>query len=201
MPNWAQNSLVITGPTSLIDAVECAISSERSPVDFETIAPMPVNVDEIVARSRENSQSPEGFEFLRDVPAWYEWSVDNWGTKWNARADTCDDPQRRDNADGSTTWSVTFDTAWSPPVPWVQKIAERFPQFSISLGTFDEQDNYASHSDWRGGELVSELYLDDVESEQAGAIWRELFKPYLDAANGERSDCPEADITRADCPW
>lgn len=51
------------------------------------------------------------------APTWYEWCVQNWGTKWNAY--DC-------NAalDANT---MTFLTAWSAPHPILQKLSEMYP--------------------------------------------------------------------------
>lgn len=48
---------------------------------------------------------------------WYDWSVDNWGTKWEVSS-----------SDGSVeleengTLSIRFMSAWSPPTPAISKI-------------------------------------------------------------------------------
>lgn len=53
---------------------------------------------------------------------WYQWCIDNWGTKWNA----ChSDPIAKD--------SVDFDTAWSAPEPIFEKICELNPQEEITF--------------------------------------------------------------------
>ena len=46
---------------------------------------------------------------------WYSWCTCSWGTKWNAY-DL--------NSDGN---SLSFHTAWSPPLPVIRKLAECFP--------------------------------------------------------------------------
>lgn len=47
---------------------------------------------------------------------WYNWAVDNWGTKWNA-SDTFISYAENDMV------HVTFNTAWSPPIPWLHKLS------------------------------------------------------------------------------
>jgi hypothetical protein len=47
---------------------------------------------------------------------WYEFATLNWGTKWNAYRW------------GIVEGGISFDTAWSPPVPVIEKLAtEMFP--------------------------------------------------------------------------
>lgn len=85
MPNWCDNTLTITHPDkSKIDAIESTLSDKTNQALFNTILP-----------------NPSG--------EWdYEWSVNNWGTKWEA---SVHDWERQDD---NTIW-VSFDSAWSPP--------------------------------------------------------------------------------------
>ena len=85
MPNWCDNTLTISHPDkSKIDAIEANLKSESIQI-FNTIYP-----------------NPDG--------EWdYEWSVNNWGTKWDA---SIHDWERQDD---NTIW-VSFDSAWSPPI-------------------------------------------------------------------------------------
>lgn len=50
---------------------------------------------------------------------WYEWSVNNWGTKWNS----VDVTMHRLNPNKLL---VEFDTAWSQPDPIIQVIARDY---------------------------------------------------------------------------
>jgi len=85
MPNWCDNTLTIThADKSKIDVIEKTLSGEQ-PQLLNTILP-----------------NPSG--------DWdYEWSVNNWGTKWDAGVH---DWERHDD---NTIW-VSFDSAWSPPI-------------------------------------------------------------------------------------
>lgn len=58
---------------------------------------------------------------------WYEWSIRNWGTKWNA----CE-------AYWSDT-SVCFDTAWDAPIPIFAAMALRFPGVGFAATWSEEQ--------------------------------------------------------------
>jgi len=68
-----------------------------------------------------------GFQAIQNIKKygsadWYDWSLDKWGTKWNACS--------------STTWNVSgkrkfradieFDTAWSAPFPIFQALADKY---------------------------------------------------------------------------
>jgi len=76
MPNWVSNTLrIIKGdPKEVFDLIR----TEQSVFDFNTIVPMPEHIqhpDEEV-----DPVDLAGFK----VPEWYKWSLQNWGTKWNA---------------------------------------------------------------------------------------------------------------------
>ena len=51
-------------------------------------------------------------------PTWYEWQIANWGTKW----DLTDCTSEVDDDGYSVT--LTFDTAWSPPIEAYSKLEE-----------------------------------------------------------------------------
>lgn len=59
--------------------------------------------------------------------SWYDWSVNNWGTKWNA-LDTC-------MIDGN---AVEFNTAWSHPEPVIIALSKKFPKNVFKLRFADE---------------------------------------------------------------
>jgi hypothetical protein len=87
MPNWCDNTLTITHPDkSKLDAIDAVLSNKAGDQGlFNCILP-----------------NPSG--------EWdYEWSVNNWGTKWDA---SIHDWERQDD---NTIW-VSFDSAWSPPL-------------------------------------------------------------------------------------
>ncbi len=57
---------------------------------------------------------------------WYSWSVDNWGTKWNAS-----DTLKNNN-------TLSFQTAWSIAEPILIKLSEMFPEINIHVEFADE---------------------------------------------------------------
>jgi len=53
---------------------------------------------------------------------WYQWSVNNWGTKWDFGADADYDAITVD--EGSNEVMISFDTAWSPPIGFYQEMED-----------------------------------------------------------------------------
>lgn len=63
--------------------------------------------------------------------SWYSWSIENWGTKWNAY-----DCERIDDR------TVRFDTAWSCPINVMLALAAKFPGNLIHFKWADEDCGY-----------------------------------------------------------
>ena len=57
---------------------------------------------------------------------WYNWRVQNWGTKWDCYSLEIDD------TDMPHGFEVTFETAWSPPEEVCNAIREQYDDLSIS---------------------------------------------------------------------
>ena len=51
-----------------------------------------------------------------DKEDWYEWSLENWGTKWEVNIEHV-----KENENGI---EVVFESAWSPPINFYNKMAE-----------------------------------------------------------------------------
>ena len=83
---------------------------------------------------------------------WYDWSCNNWGTKWNAH-EVC--WERND--------FVVFETAWSAPEPIFIALSEKFPDVTFSVEFADEDlGNNCGTIDY-DGETVTTIYSDDFE--------------------------------------
>jgi hypothetical protein len=129
-------------------------------LDFNTITPMP----EILTRTGSGGTKIDGqmvTTWIEDKDAegkrvnrlptpeeeaelaaighsnWYDWSVSNWGTKWNAYDCTWDQPD-----EGCA--QLKFDTAWSPPEPIFEALAARpeCKELLIEIDAFDEGWNF-----------------------------------------------------------
>lgn len=112
MPNWCNNVARISHENPqmiqrMINAAESGILQEFHPCPQDLQAdgvgcyggPDAAKNDALRAANKEK----HGFE------SWYDWNVANWGTKW----DLCEVGVDRHDANNIT---LTFDTAWSPPI-------------------------------------------------------------------------------------
>jgi len=81
------------------------------------------------------------------APTWYEWSIKNWGTKWNSY-----DLEICAKEDGRLEFR--FETAWSPPVPVFIAAAEKYPELTFLVKSFDEGWNFACAGDFHGEDVT-----------------------------------------------
>lgn len=93
---------------------------------------------------------------------WYEWCIDNWGTKWNAcEAKIGDD-------------YLEFETAWDAPFPITEELSRRFPELTFSHEWADENLGYnCGKVEFKGGESIAEYEFesDDESHEFACMMW------------------------------
>lgn len=176
MPNHISNILSVKGTTEQVKEVINILLDENGAITFNNFFPMPeelrgttsptriVTQDEYdeAIRIREE-KAKKGDSFLPSLPItkemqkelldkygvdnWYDWSVQNWGTKWGAY----DGYKISDD-------SVFFNTAWSTPFNAIEKLSEQFPEVEISVEYADEDFGYnVGQYTFSGGELVDEF--------------------------------------------
>lgn len=92
------------------------------------------------------------------VPTWYEWSINNWGTKWNAY-----ECASHELSDDST--ALNFWTAWSPPHPVLQMLSEQHPELEIIHEWADEDIGMnCGRREYKSGDLIYEYYPEGDEA-------------------------------------
>jgi hypothetical protein len=76
----------------------------------------------MIKKAVEGYNKEEFFQTLVPMPEgeeWYGWNTANWGTKWDANVY---DPVELDE---SNFVSLSFDTAWSPPIAFYEALIEQ----------------------------------------------------------------------------
>lgn len=172
MPNHITN--VIRGDREVLAQVCAAMKTDESAIDFNALIPMPellrsdsadIGITELancfMGRQAMTTPGPqdarglpeERFEklliYMRSIrehgfPTWYEWSIEHWGTKWNAYSVQTED-------DGL---NVRFDTAWSCPMPVARALAKAVPSPWSWLYADEDIGSNCGTIHCRGGELV-----------------------------------------------
>ena len=77
---------------------------------------------------------------------WYDWCIDNWGTKWNAYG-----------FGAAETKTISFTTAWSRAMPVMTKLSEMFPDVHFNYAWADEDfGNNVGEVELQNGEITYE---------------------------------------------
>jgi len=152
MPNWCQNKVVIrSDDQSIIDKITSIAPSENEAFSMENFMPIP----------------PE----LLDNGGWYDWSVANWGTKWDM------DNVYVDNAPKSFT--IEYSTAWSPNLMFWETFSTLYP-VTISHQYYEEGMCFIGEAIIKNGitsdhstEITPELYqrVGAVLDEEGNIDW------------------------------
>ena len=147
MPNWCYNKLKIKGTKNELLKFynenknnNSIYENKKQELDFYKSVPIPKDQEE----------------------NWYKWNNQNLGTKWNvsdAQYEFCEviDKNSAFNTIKTiylktaeknhalqvgtiikkmfTSYKIiyVFETAWSPPVPWIAKTSERYPNLKFTL--------------------------------------------------------------------
>lgn len=110
MPNHVINHVTFD---SRFDEIKEYVKGENGIFDFNKIVSMPPNIEDSKGE-------------LGGFPLWYEWSVENWGTKWNCY-------EQEHSHDG-----FQFQTAWDTPLPALESLSDAFPDVKITVQYADE---------------------------------------------------------------
>lgn len=162
MPNWCDNSLEVTGPERVLEAwvknVERNAGSDTGL--FGTFV------------------SPD---YNEDGSNWYNAHCAAWSTKWDVEINKLDWDRYLDGV------KLRFDTAWSPPMDWLESMSREWPSLQFALA-FEESGmcfmGYAVFKDgeyWMAEDETAEwLYSEDEEKQM------ELNEAYYEAMNDRR---------------
>jgi hypothetical protein len=111
MPNWTSNTLTVSGDKErllrfrAIAKSEVGEENEGSEFSLDKFIPMP--------------------EQYRQDERWYNWSIKNWGCKWDITAGLIQDDERE--------ITYVFDSPWNPPIEAIKRIGKRFKKLSFRL--------------------------------------------------------------------
>lgn len=152
MPNHVIHEIEINSPNiEKLKEIGRYIKSKESKFDFNKIIPLPQELEGTASpatiikdkdfpkelrkyKKRKNNfggrpiSESESKELIQKYgyDNWYDWNIENWGTKWNAY-----DIKIFQN-------TIEFQTAWSTPEPVIQKLSEKFPETTFTIKYADE---------------------------------------------------------------
>ena len=176
MPNWCNNSLIVTGDQATIDDFKSktVVVKENGYEEFtmDILYPCPPELLEMTSPVmwRGEKDDTEGEKKFNEQVAeligkyghtdWYNWRVENWGTKWDA----CESSIMEE--DGQ--FVVHYNTAWGPNSMWVHTISKLYPTLEFKLtyeetgmgfcGCYEVKNGGDDYEDLQEGELE---WIDD----------------------------------------
>ena len=184
MPNWVYNGLTIEGNPEqvkslivqmnkpFVDSIkpngDLAYSIQQrkyvnpifsfrniiAPTDMEAYHAVPV--------------FPEKFDMKFDGNDWYNFNNREWGTKWDVAV--CEDDtyptttiEEAENGDNYVV-HYNFETAWSRPLPAIQKLSSQYPTLLFTL-SYEEETGWGGEMEFLRGEIISESEYDSLCSD------------------------------------
>lgn len=132
MPNHVENRLRILGNKEQIKKVKDFLKrkwndgTERN-IDFNNITPMPKWI------FSENLSSKDEEKYGKEN-CWLDWSIKNWGTKWNAYESSLEDEQD----------TIRFCTAWNGVKDLMTKLGRIFENIEFEYAWASEDFGYTT---------------------------------------------------------
>jgi hypothetical protein len=157
MPNWCTNYVDIKSDDAdaLLRLYSIIITSREAKDHdegfFDQLKPCPRelldddltmwggNDDEAIARQTKRDAMKKRYSF----ESWYDWRVENWGTKWDIREFGFIEFNL-----GDCEIKLQFETAWSPPIPIFELLKNQ--GFTVNAEYVDEGMGFVG--DWRDGD-------------------------------------------------
>ena len=147
MPNWCNNTLYIHADNKedmkelknlLDETLEISKDNNCAVGLLNAIVSMPEELEN-------TKKGSNGDEYN-----WYDWRVSNWGTKWDVECfetimeeDYIEQYSQQVGDNRIETimeeyyMEFQFDSAWGPPVTWLEIVAKLFPKLKFTL-KYDE---------------------------------------------------------------
>ncbi len=91
---------------------------------------------------------------------WYDWSIFNWGTKWNAY-DVTEWSINEGHWNGeNSSATIYYETAWSPATALWLNVSKDYPTLDFYHEFADEGGSFLGSETIRDGRIISEEELD-----------------------------------------
>ncbi len=164
MPNWCINTLTVSSENS--DDLKKFLFENKNGkdqlLDFNKVIMLPEEI--LYSKSNLTDNEKKILKQKYGADNWYDWQINNWGTKWNAsNVDIIMDEKLYYN----------FDTAWSPPEPWFYKLVKKYPNIDMHLEYEEAGCDFAGYVSYSGGDLTEDTY------ELSVSIWNKCDKKFL----------------------
>jgi hypothetical protein len=162
MPNWCDNNLYISHPDKKM--MEKALNAWNEKKFLSTLVPEPDYKTVKVKPTFDTSHitgKPKP-DFVDPETAWWDWRVQNWGTKWDIG---WEDYQDKAELNEDNAMSVNFQSAWSPPLDAYVTLVE----MGYSIRAYYFEGGCAFCGKWEDG--IDEGYSLDFPDKGSPVEW------------------------------
>ena len=159
MPNWCENDLCVSGDAKELKKFKeqaKGLNEEKGKTDLSLNNFLPTP-PELLERSAPNEVDPQKMKRKYKAKDWYNWRVNNWGTKWDLEAEITEDT--------STEIWYCFWSAWSPPLEAIAKIARLFPKLTFAVDYYEPGMSYRGHLKVKGKRILKEWDRDMTDED------------------------------------
>lgn len=182
MPNWCNNTLSIQGPTDTLKPLWEEANREGSGL-LNAMKPMPAELEGTTSPApKEGTPQPlvDGFN------NWYDWRVQNWGTKWDVDTEGL---EFTDNGDGTASIVGWFDSAWAPPIEAYNTFLDDMD--NCTLESFYEEGgmDFAGHYDNGSDDYIegiSDLARKKIKDGDSGSTLYDFLDDELEITENRR---------------
>lgn len=192
MPNWVYNNLSVTGPAEDVQRLKDHVAQPYTAhyYDFQKNETVPSQVegDFLLWNCVSPPEEKRDLYFARadgsedKTWGWYNWNVNNWGTKWDV-SNRCEmEEHDKDHL------QYRMETAWSPPLEAIAALSKLFPSVYLELSYEEEQGWGGTYLFHEGVGSEEETY--DIPASHAEVVERKSFCMCEDLGEQFYSDCP-----------
>ena len=175
MPNWCENRLEVRGKEADVDRFAEGFVKNG----ISAFVPTPKELVEDTGTEEENMKK-------YGAASWYDWRLENWGTKWDIT-----DVYTLERDEGYAAFS--FDTAWAPPIEAFEKISKMFPGLEFILQYEEPLMGFFGQAVFKDGGLVEDdEYEWDERFEDGWWLYKEI-RCLLDEADDILTDLLNAE--------
>ena len=145
MPNYVYNDLAVEGNEGMLVVFQSVARSGLLPLDFNKAIYCPEELRDEELHTYGGQRAEERNKMRQEMKDKYgfcnanDFCTEMWGTKWNAMNGQFGGIQKDA---GFSVAIYKFTTAWSPPLPVIQKFSEKFPTLTFHLYCVEECGNF-----------------------------------------------------------
>lgn len=137
MPNHICNIVKVKGDSEEVKNFMESVAKEKAQYKNEATGYGTIDFNKVIPE-------PE----YKNNTDWYDWRIQNWGTKWNAYEHVKTENENE----------LYFLTAWSAPKEIYEALTKKFPNLTIEVDYADENMGYnCGKMVFENGEMVAEL--------------------------------------------